>query len=106
MTDDDRLIWSRAIVRLSTGSFAEGWLDYERRWKSLSISPRPFALPVWDGTPLNDDWLLVYAEQGIGDEIFFENHGVLTAYQSKKSVFMVKILAMYLRRLIIKSTAL
>eukprot|EP00913_Durusdinium_trenchii_P011152 g10474.t1 len=60
----------RALAMLHNGDFERGWKEYEWRWKHDAI-PRRFPLPVWDGGPLDDRALLVYAEQGVGDEIMF-----------------------------------
>ena len=63
--------WHRASVQLATGDFERGWDGYEARkeregrWRA----PPPFA--EWDGTPFDAGSLLVYAEQGLGDEIMF-----------------------------------
>lgn len=62
--------WYRAITHLSRGEYQYGWLDYERRWSQEHIPERPYKLPLWAGQNF-DGTLLVYAEQGIGDEIMF-----------------------------------
>lgn len=61
----------RAIALLTLGRFAEGWPDYELRLLSEDRPRRPFPFPRWRGEPLADKTLLVYGEQGIGDEILF-----------------------------------
>jgi len=58
------------IVMLLTNNFAEGWREYE--WRNLAdkIRPREYPMPVWKGQPLPPGKkLLVWAEQGVGDEI-------------------------------------
>lgn len=64
--------WNRGIARLIQGDFANGWDDYELR-NSLGgkAGARRFPLRVWDGSALAGRRLLVYGEQGIGDEIMF-----------------------------------
>jgi tetratricopeptide (TPR) repeat protein len=57
------------IVQLLRGEFAEGWKEYDWRWVADKIMPRDYAFPEWRGEPLGDKKLLVWAEQGIGDEI-------------------------------------
>ena len=64
---------NRAIARLLTGDHAEGWSEYEWRWK---LKKRPgrlddFAQPVWNGEDLRGQTLLIHAEQGFGDTIQF-----------------------------------
>lgn len=61
----------RGLVRLLLGDFARGWPDYELRLASADVPQRPRAAPAWDGSPLAGRTLLVYREQGLGDEIMF-----------------------------------
>jgi Flp pilus assembly protein TadD len=61
----------RAIALLTLGRFAEGWPDYELRLVSEDRPQRAFPFPRWQGESLARVTLLVYAEQGIGDEILF-----------------------------------
>ena len=61
----------RAIALLTLGRFAEGWPDYELRLLSEDRPRRAFPLPRWQGESLAGKTILVYAEQGIGDEILF-----------------------------------
>jgi tetratricopeptide (TPR) repeat protein len=61
----------RAITLLTLGRFAEGWPDYELRLRSEDRPQRVFPFPRWQGESLAGKSLLVYAEQGIGDEILF-----------------------------------
>ncbi|HWO99886.1 MAG TPA: tetratricopeptide repeat protein [Methylococcus sp.] len=64
-------LWHRAVASLKAGRFAEGWRDYGCRWNRPEMPRRPFAFPPWHGDSLNGKTLLVYAEQGLGDEIMF-----------------------------------
>jgi tetratricopeptide (TPR) repeat protein len=61
----------RAIALLTLGRFAEAWPDYESRLLSEDRPRRAFPYALWDGEPLTGETVLVYAEQGIGDEILF-----------------------------------
>lgn len=61
----------RAIALLTLGRFAEGWPDYELRLLSEDRPQRAFPFPRWRGESLAGKTVLVYAEQGIGDEILF-----------------------------------
>jgi tetratricopeptide (TPR) repeat protein len=62
--------WNRGLARLLVGHYREGWLDYESR-KLRPRGSRAFPYPEWDGGPLHGRTILVYAEQGLGDELMF-----------------------------------
>jgi tetratricopeptide (TPR) repeat protein len=59
----------RALWRLQQGHFAEGWPEYEWRWKLPDMVGRPCREPLWDGSPLNGRTILLWAEQGLGDTL-------------------------------------
>ena len=65
--------FNRAVVRLRHGDLAQGLDEYEWRWRipntRLSTTARPFPQPQWQGEALNGRTLLVWGEQGVGDEI-------------------------------------
>lgn len=64
-------IWHRSLARLLRHDFTGGWPDYELRNLSADIPARPADIPRWNAEPLAGKTLLVYAEQGLGDEIMF-----------------------------------
>ncbi len=61
---------NRALAWLSAGDFERGLPEYE--WR-LGAIDKDFdsAPPRWDGSPLADKVLLIYAEQGLGDTVHF-----------------------------------
>ena len=61
----------RGLSRLLAGDYAGGWPDYESRLVSADLAPRPASFPRWDGAPLEHKSILVYGEQGLGDQIMF-----------------------------------
>jgi tetratricopeptide (TPR) repeat protein len=64
--------WNRGIALLSHGDFANGWNDYELRHVRAGRSfARRFPFAEWDGTALSGRHILIYGEQGVGDEIMF-----------------------------------
>ncbi len=64
--------WHRSQLLLMRHRFAEGWPGYESRLLGqVENLPRPFPLPRWRGEPLDGKSILVYGEQGVGDEIMF-----------------------------------
>ncbi|MDH1443984.1 tetratricopeptide repeat-containing glycosyltransferase family protein [Pseudomonas sp. GD03721] len=61
---------SQLMLRL--GQFEVGWQHYEWRWaKVLRDQLQNFPQPRWNGEPLHGRTLLVWAEQGMGDQIMF-----------------------------------
>jgi tetratricopeptide (TPR) repeat protein len=61
--------WNKSLLCLGLGRLADGWALYEHRWAAASgLVPRPYRQPRWNGQPL-DGTLLLWSEQGLGDEI-------------------------------------
>jgi tetratricopeptide (TPR) repeat protein len=74
---------NEGLCRLLTGDFARGWPAYEWRWRQRAVefvpapgsdkvllTPENFGKPAWDGATTKAA-LLVWPEQGIGDQILF-----------------------------------
>jgi tetratricopeptide (TPR) repeat protein len=66
--------WSLLLL----GNFKQGWQEYEWRWKTEDTlqgdsvwQPFDFSQPLWDGSSLEGKSILIFAEQGVGDEIMF-----------------------------------
>ena len=61
------------LLSLLQGDFKRGWQEYEWRWKcdDFTVESRRFPQPLWDGENLNQKSILVWTEQGVGDEIMF-----------------------------------
>jgi tetratricopeptide (TPR) repeat protein len=72
--------FSRAFVLLLRGEYAEGWHEYEWRWRipAFNAPARRFATPIWDGSRVNGP-LLLHAEQGLGDTLQFVRYARLAA---------------------------
>ena len=62
--------FNRALALLRKGDLERGWREYEWRWRHNG-KPRIFSEPEWDGGHDPDRTVLVYSEQGIGDEVMF-----------------------------------
>ncbi len=62
---------NRSYALLMKEDYAGGWAAYERRFSCGAMAARDFPYPRWQGEPLAGKRILVYAEQGLGDEIMF-----------------------------------
>ncbi len=62
---------NRSYALLMKGDFAGGWAAYEQRFRGGGQVDRNFSCRPWQGEPLAGRRLLIYAEQGLGDEIMF-----------------------------------
>lgn len=65
--------WNRALAHLQAGDLAAGFAEYGWRWRcdGFASPRRAYPWPHWDGGPLDGRRLLVWAEQGVGDQVFF-----------------------------------
>ncbi len=64
------LVFNRSLLSLACGRWAEGWRDYRARYTAGHVQPRPFPQPEWNAdTPPAS--LVIWGEQGLGDEIMF-----------------------------------
>jgi tetratricopeptide (TPR) repeat protein len=62
--------FNRALAWIRAGDLAHGWPEYEWRFER-KVRRRCFPQPPWKGDSLSGRTILLYAEQGIGDEIMF-----------------------------------
>ena len=62
--------WLLSIASLMQGRFREGWRYYDSRFERHDAWKRPYGFPQWDGSP-HTGTVLVYAEQGLGDDMLF-----------------------------------
>jgi tetratricopeptide (TPR) repeat protein len=67
---------NRAHLRMVTGDLPEGWDDYEWRLMDRSHQHNFYVqqAPKWNGEPLAGKRILMYGEQGLGDQIQFSRY--------------------------------
>jgi len=84
--------YNLALACLREGNFREGWQRHEWRWKfrELSLRPRAFKQPQWNGQQLNGETVLLHAEQGVGDTIQFIRYLPLVAARGARIVLEVQ----------------
>jgi tetratricopeptide (TPR) repeat protein len=65
--------FGEALAQLLAGRFTVGWQNYERRWLSMDHDTprRAYREPAWTGDRLESGSVLIWGEQGVGDEIMF-----------------------------------
>jgi len=69
--DDQEVRLVRSYMNLKRADFAQGWRDYDARLHSRFAVQRQVRHPQWDGAPIPGKTLLIYGEQGFGDQIMF-----------------------------------
>jgi tetratricopeptide (TPR) repeat protein len=60
---------SAGMLALLRGDYANGFTQFEWRWRLKVMTPRDFKQPAWQGEPLAGKTILLHAEQGAGDTI-------------------------------------
>lgn len=75
---------NHGLFCLSRGRYAEGWREYEWRWRYGDYKEKDWGLglPRWTGQPLGGAGLLLWGEQGPGDQIL---HGTMLADMSRRA---------------------
>jgi tetratricopeptide (TPR) repeat protein len=63
--------WNLGMTLLSLGRYAEGWSLYDLRDDPSGVVLPTVPFPRWQGQPLLGKSLLIWNEQGFGDEIQF-----------------------------------
>jgi tetratricopeptide (TPR) repeat protein len=64
-------VLNRCHTYLVLGDFERGWREFDRRFVATDTRRRNFAFPVWSGEDLAGKVILVWGEQGVGDQIQF-----------------------------------
>lgn len=65
--------WNLGLTRLARGKLEQGWAGYEFRWQkeTAPVQQHHFPYPWWQGESMLEKTILVWGEQGIGDQIMF-----------------------------------
>jgi len=65
--------FSESVVLLHKGDFASGWPQYASRWQTKEHQTRMRSYPqaLWTGEKQTPGRVLIWPEQGVGDEIMF-----------------------------------
>jgi hypothetical protein len=76
------------VCLLQLGRFAEGWPDYEYRFEAPKEynERRPSPPPYWNGEDLTGKKILIWTEQGIGDEILHASMFGAVAARAERTV--------------------
>ncbi len=78
---------NRALTWLRKGDYAQGWAEYEWRWKKRSLTNRPLIQPQWNGFPLEGRTILLITEQGFGDVMQFIRYMPILKAQGARVIF-------------------
>ncbi|MGP0068476.1 MAG: tetratricopeptide repeat protein [Isosphaeraceae bacterium] len=62
---------NRAMMKLLLGDYAEGFAEFEWRWRCSDFVRPDFAQPLWKGESIAGRTILLLHEQGVGDTIQF-----------------------------------
>jgi len=64
--------WNKSLTQLTLGEFAEGWKNYEYRFKIENGKPQFISIPRLENLKnLTNKRILIWSEQGLGDSIQF-----------------------------------
>jgi tetratricopeptide (TPR) repeat protein len=84
---------NESLMRLLTGDFTRGFLEYEWRWKKADMAPaqRNFPQPLWLGEgDIAGKTILLHSEQGFGDAIHFCRYAPLVAARGARVILEVR----------------
>lgn len=96
LSDDVNLVYDsmyqEGMLELMRGNYNKGWRLHEFRLKTNQFKEvEELSIPQWDGRPLEEDEsLLIYQEQGIGDTIQFSRYIPLVYSRVKNIDIQVK----------------
>ncbi len=87
--------WNLSVALLAMGAYAEGWREFEWRFKKANPVPvRDFFQPRWDGSDPKGKTILLHAEQGFGDTVQFARYVPLIAKNGGRVVVECQVPAL------------
>lgn len=90
---DPDVVIQHGILQLTRGDFT-GWGDYGwSHWSAEWLKADPpivVPLPQWDGENLSGRGLLLYGDQGIGDEIMFASLAPAASARAARTMLLVE----------------
>ncbi len=71
--DNMGAVVNRGLTQLALGRLAEGWEGYAHRFDDprFPFTPRSWPWPAWQGEDLAGKRILLWSDQGIGDEVLY-----------------------------------
>jgi len=67
------------IALLLTGELSRGFAEFEWRWQTKEYQKHSALQPIWDSSNLKDKRILLFCEQGFGDNIQFIRYATIMA---------------------------
>jgi tetratricopeptide (TPR) repeat protein len=80
--------WNLSNVLLLIGNYTEGWEEFEwfRKTEDCSKRQRNFPHPLWDGSDIEGQTILLHAEEGFGDTLQFIRYAPLVARRGARVI--------------------
>lgn len=83
-------VWNKSLSLLTIGEYGIGFQLYEYRLKRAGVNVPQLSRPEWTGGDLKGKTLLVYAEQGYGDQFQYVRFLFDVAVKASKVILVVE----------------
>lgn len=79
---------NRGLTQLALGRLADGWKGYAHRFDDprFPFTPRSWPWPTWQGEDLRGKRILLWSDQGIGDEVLYASMALEVAGRAAECV--------------------